>query len=154
MKHAQTVFKNFLKHDCFYLASHISFCALLSLIPLILIAISIVVISLFFFLPTAADLLTRALTRFGFHFPLGEILRGKPFYFLFSTFAFVFIIVVIPHHRVRLRYAVFGGLFFAAVILLAKQWFRWYFLRAFDQYNLIYGSLTALVDEVVLIKGP
>ncbi|OGQ04226.1 MAG: hypothetical protein A3F82_07810 [Deltaproteobacteria bacterium RIFCSPLOWO2_12_FULL_44_12] len=235
MKHAQTVFKNFLKHDCFYLASHISFCALLSLIPLILIAISIVgfllgssqevyqqllsaiasllprgkelltsnlnqvvgqhhsmgilgvviltfiatllfgaieraldvifeaeksrnffhsrllaivligVISLFFFLPTAADLLTRALTRFGFHFPLGEILRGKPFYFLFSTFAFVFIIVVIPHHRVRLRYAVFGGLFFAAVILLAKQWFRWYFLRAFDQYNLIYGSLTALV---------
>lgn len=235
MKTITEILKNFFKHDGLYLATHISFCALLSLIPLILISFSIVgsllgssqevhrelvaaiadllpqgkelltanlnevvghhrsfgvwgagilifiatllfgaieraldivfeseksrnffhsrfvaigligTISLFFFLPTVADFLTRSLTQFGFHFPLGEILRGKTFFFLFAFFAFLLIVVVIPHHRVRFRYASLGGLFFATGIFLAKIIFRWYMLRAFDQYNIIFGSLTALV---------
>lgn len=226
---------NFFKHDAFYLATHISFCALLSLIPLILIAVSITgyllgsgtevyghlanaiadilpqgknflmanldevigqrhslgalgfvilifiatllfgaiekaldtifeaerrrnffhsrlvailmmgVISLFFFVPTTADILTKGLARYGFAFPLGDILRGKLFFFLFSFLAFVLIVVVVPNHRVRTRFAVWGGLFFAGGVLLAKQIFRWWILRSFEQYNLIYGSLTALV---------
>lgn len=230
-----TFIKNFFRHDDFYLATHISFCAVLSLIPMILIAVSIVgyllgsstevyhhlvhaiadllpkgqefltknlnevvsqrhslgilgvvilifiatllfgaieraldiifeaersrnffhsrlvailmigTISLFFFLPTAADLLTRGLARFGFLFPLGDILRGKLFFFLFSFSAFVLMVVMIPNHRVRFRHALSGGLFFAFGIHIAKQIFRWYILRSFEQYNLIFGSLTALV---------
>lgn len=229
------VLKNYFRHDGFYLATHISFCAVLSLIPLILIAVSIMgfllgssqtvyqqlvqavvgilpqgrdffvanldelvgqrhslgvlgvvillfiatllfgaieraldivfeaeksrnffhsrlmaigligLVSLFFFLPTAADILTRSLARFGFHFPLSDILRGKVFFFLFSFFAFVLVVFMIPNHYVRLRYATAGGLFFAVGILVARQIFRWYILKSFDQYNLIYGSLTALV---------
>lgn len=229
------VVQNYFKHDGFYLATHISFCALLSLIPLILISVAIVgfllgsshdvydqlvaaisdllpkgksiithslkevvgqphsfgllgigilifiatllfgaieraldvvfeatksrnffhsrllavsltgIISLFFFLPSTADLLTKGLTRYGFHFPLGDYIRGPLFFLIFAFFAFVLVVKIIPNHTIRLRYASIGGLIFAVSILVAKQIFRWYMLRAFDNYNLIYGSLTALV---------
>lgn len=235
MKQVWAIFRNFFQHDCLTLSTHISFCALLSMIPLLLIVFSIVgfalgssmdvyqqlvqgigdflpqaqdflvrnlkelvnqrhssglygiflliffatllfgaieraldlifeaekrrnffhsrllavlligVISLFFFLPTAADILTRLLTRFGFHFPLGDWLRGPAFFFLFTYAAFVLIVTVIPHHQVRLRYAALGGLVFSAGILAAKQIFRWYMLRAVGQYSVIYGSVTAFV---------
>lgn len=227
--------RNFLRHDCFYLASHIAFCATLSLLPLILIVVAVVgsllgssqevyqqlvkviteilpqgktfltanltqvinqsrsfgaagvvilifiatllfaaierafdvifesaksrnffhsrllaillmvLISLFFFLPTAADLMTRALARFGFLFPLGAVFRGPLFYFIFSFSAFVSVVMVIPNQRVRFLPALAGGTIFALGIFVAKQIFRWYMFRAFAQYNLIYGSLTALV---------
>lgn len=235
MKQVWGTFRNFFHHDCLYLATHISFCALLSMIPLLLIVFSIVgfvlgsshdvyqqllsgiseflpqakgflvanlkevvgqrhfsglfgiflliffatllfgaieraldlifeaekrrnflhsrllavvlivIISLFFFLPTAADILTRLLTRFGFHFPLGDWIRGPVFFFLFAYLAFVLIVTVIPHHQVRLRYALLGGLVFSVGIIVAKQIFRWYMLRAAEQYNVIYGSVTAFV---------
>lgn len=241
MKSIWGIFRNFFHHDCLYLATHISFCALLSVIPLLLIVFSIVgfalgsshdvyqqlvggiaeflpqakdfllrnlrelvgqrhfsgifgiflliffatllfgaieraldrvfeaekrrnffhsrlmavllivVISLFFFLPTAADIFTRLLARFGFHFPLGDWLRGPAFFFLFAYVAFVLIVTVIPHHQIRLRYAALGGLFFSAGIIIAKQIFRWYMLRAFEQYNVIYGSVTAFVLLVLWI---
>lgn len=235
MKQIWTIVKNYWNHDSLYLATHISFCALLSLIPLLLIVFSIVgfvlgssetvyqqlvagvteflppskdfllrnlkelvgqrhfsglfgifllvffatllfgaveraldrifeaekrrnffhsrfvaigligFISLFFFLPTAADILTRALERFGFHFPLSDWIRGGVFFFLFSYLAFVLIVLVIPHHQVRFRYAAFGGWIFALGIIVAKQIFRWYMLQSFAQYNVIYGSVTAFV---------
>ncbi len=230
-----TVVRNFFKHDGFYLATHISFCGLLSLVPMILLAVSItgfllgssndiyqqlinvitdllpqgkdflmnnlreivgqrhslgvlgfvmlifiasllfgaiersldiifeteksrnflhsrfiaismiVVISLFFFLPTIADLLTKGLVRFGFHFPLGDFIRGKGFLVLFTFFAFVLIVMVVPHHKIRFRYAMVGGLFFSFGVYLARVWFRWYMMKAFSQYNVIYGSITALI---------
>lgn len=235
MKTVFSILRSYLRHDGFYLASHISFCALLSMIPLLLIVFSvagfalgtshdvyrqlvsgitdflpqaedflvqnlrevviqrhfsgifgvflliffatllfgaieraldrifeaeksrnflhsrliaiilIIFISLFFFLPTVADIFTRSLNRFGFHFPLGEWIRGGAFFFLFAYVAFVLVVVVIPHRQVRVRYAAFGGLIFALGIIIAKQIFRWYMLRAFDQYNVIYGSVTAFV---------
>lgn len=231
----KNIVKNYFRHDCLYLATHISFCGLLSLIPMILIAVSItgfllgssndiyqqlvsaivdllpqgkdflmnnlrqvvgqrhslgvlgaimlifiatilfgamersldiifesekrrnffhsrlvaigmiMLISLFFFMPTIADLLTKGLVRFGFHFPLGDIVRGKTFLALFTFFAFVAIVVIIPHHKVRFRYAAFGGVFFAFGVWLARLWFRWYMMKAFSQYNVIYGSITALI---------
>ncbi|MBI4223652.1 MAG: YihY/virulence factor BrkB family protein, partial [Deltaproteobacteria bacterium] len=235
MKSLVTIVQNYFRHDGLYLSSHISFCALLSMIPLLLIVFSVVgfvlgtshgvyqqlvsgitdflpqaedflvqnlrevvvqrhfsgifgvflliffatllfgaveraldrifeaeksrnffhsrliaviliiFISLFFFLPTVADIFTRALNRFGAHFPLGEWIRGPAFFFLFAYVAFVLVVVIIPHHQVRLRYAAFGGLIFALGIIIAKQIFRMYMLRAFVQYNVIYGSVTAFV---------
>ena len=235
MRTVTAIVKNFFRHDCFYLATHISFCGLLSLIPMILIAVSItgfllgssndiyqqlvgaivdllpqgedflmnnlrevvgqrhslgvlgavmlifiatilfgaiersldvifesekrrnflhsrlvavgmiMIVSLFFFMPTIADLLSRGLVRFGFHFPLGELVRGKTFLALFTFLAFVAIVVIVPHHKVRLRYAAFGGFFFAFGVWLARLWFRWYMVKAFSQYNIIYGSITALI---------
>lgn len=235
MKALVSIFRCYFRHDGLYLATHISFCALLSLIPLLLIVFSIVgfllgssqdvysqlisaianlipkgkeiltynlneivggrhsfgivgilfliffasllfgaveralnivfeaekrrnffhsrflaillvgVISLFFFLPTAVDILTRSLARFGFQFPLGEFFRGYPFFLLFSFSAFVLVMVMIPSQLVRLRYAFLGGILFAIGLYLAKRVFRWYMLRAFDQYNVIYGSLTAFI---------
>lgn len=229
------VFKNFFKHDCLYLATNISFCALFSLIPLTLIVFAIVgfvlgssqgvyhqllhgiddwlphiktflagnvrevvgerhsfgiwgvvlliffatlffralerafnvifeadksrnffysqflsvslivMISFFFFMPTAADLLTRSLSRFSFIFPLGDIFRGKVFFILFSYLSFVLIILFVPHHRIKFRYAALGGVIFALGLFIMKQIVRWYMFRALDEYNLIFGSLTAYV---------
>ncbi|MDP2599253.1 MAG: YihY/virulence factor BrkB family protein [Deltaproteobacteria bacterium] len=235
MRTVTAIVKNFFRHDCLYLATNISFCGLLSLIPMILIAVSItgfllgssndiyqqlvsaivdllpqgkdflmnnlrevvgqrhslgvlgavmllfiasilfgamersldiifesekrrnflhsrlvaigmiMLVSLFFFMPTIADLLTRGLVRFGFYFPLGDIVRGKIFLVLFTFFAFVAIVVIVPHHKVRFRYAAFGGLFFAFGVWVARLWFRWYMVKAFSQYNVIYGSITAMI---------
>ncbi|MDO8527250.1 MAG: YihY/virulence factor BrkB family protein [Deltaproteobacteria bacterium] len=241
MKSILNIFKNFFKHECPYLATHISFCALLSIVPMLLISFAIVgtvlgssediyqqlvattidlipkgrdfltqtlngivgerhsfgilglviligiatllfgaversldiifeaecrrnffhsrllsillivIISVLFFMPTAADLLTRALEQFGFHFPLGEILRGKVFFLLFSFLSFLLLILIIPHHRVRARYAMAGGIFFAVAIFTAKLIFRWYMLKVFVHYNVIYGSLTAFVLLLIWI---
>lgn len=235
MKAIVAIIKNFRRHENFYLSTHIAYCALLSMIPLLLIVFSVVgfvlgtshtlheqmvegiadflplakdfltrnleevvvarhfsglfgvflmvffatllfsaveraldkvfeterrrnflhsrllaifliiVISFLFFLPTVADLLTRLMVRYGFHFPLGDLLRGKIFFILFTYLAFVLVVMLVPHHRVRLRYALFGGFLFASGIFLAKLFFRWYMLRAFAQYNVIFGSVTAFV---------
>ena len=235
MKSIVAIIRKFFQHDCPTLATHISFCALLSLIPLLLIVFSIVgfalgssqdvyqqivdgitdvlpqakdfliqnlsdvvtrrqssgvfgfflliffatllfsaieraldtifeaeksrnffhsrllaiglivIISFFFFLPTAADIFTRGFARFGFQFPLGYWLRGPLFFFLFAHLAFILIVTVIPHHEVKFRYAALGGFVFALGIVIAKLVFRWYMLRAFKNYNVIYGSVTTFV---------
>ncbi|MBI4126723.1 MAG: YihY/virulence factor BrkB family protein, partial [Deltaproteobacteria bacterium] len=48
-------------------------------------------------------------------------------------------------------YAAIGGVIFAGGIALAKFLFRWYMVVAFTRYNIIYGSLTAVVLFVVWI---
>ncbi|MBI5299005.1 MAG: YihY/virulence factor BrkB family protein [Deltaproteobacteria bacterium] len=117
-----------------------------------LIAIALIgFISFFFFLPTAADLFTRGLTHLGLNFPLGVILRGKLFFMLLSFVSFVLVVFLIPHHRVRWKYVLFGGAIFALGIFIAKHFFRWYFLWSFARYNVIYGSLTAFVLLVLWI---
>lgn len=227
--------QNFIKHDCYYHATHISFCTLLSVVPLILITVSVVgfllgssqdvfdqlvrgitdlipqgkgfllanlnqivgsrhsvgvlglvvllfiatilfgalerslnsifeadkhrnffqsrlaaigligMISLFFFLPTMADLLGRGAHRLGFDVPLGTIFRGKLFFMLFAMTSFVMLIKIIPSHRILFKNAFAGGLFFAFAIVVARKLFHLYLGYSFQHYNVIYGSLTALV---------
>lgn len=108
-------------------------------------------ITLLFSLPTMAQVLEGLLARTGFNFPLSEIMAGKWFFFLVAFLAYVMTVVVIPNPKVYVRYAAVGGLFFAVGIGVAKLLFRWYMLFAIDRYNIIYGSLTAVVLLVVWI---
>lgn len=227
--------RNFVKHDCYYHATHIAFCTLLSIVPLILITVSIVgfllgssqevftqlvrgvtdlipqgkeillanlnqvvgsrhsvgviglvvllfsatilfgaleraldavfettrkrnffhsrlvaigligMISFFFFLPTVADLMSRGLHTIGMNLPIGDILRGKFFFTLFALSAFVMVVKVIPNRVVGFRYAVAGGLVFSVAIAVVRKLFHLYLAYSFQHYNVIYGSLTALV---------
>lgn len=108
-------------------------------------------ISLLFFVPTMAEILEGALSRFGFHFPLIAMVQGKAYFLLVSFLSYVVTALVIPNHKVFLRYAACGGVIFAGGIALAKFLFRWYMVVAFTRYNIIYGSLTAVVLFVVWI---
>ena len=108
-------------------------------------------VTLLFSLPIMAQILEASLKRFGFDFPLSELMSGKTFSFIVAFLAYLITVVIIPNRKVFLRYALFGGIFFAAGIAAAKFIFRWYMVFALQRYNIIYGSLTAVVLLVVWI---
>lgn len=104
-----------------------------------------------FTLPTMAQILEGLLQQYGFGFPLSEFMEGKAYIFFVAFVTYVMTIVVIPNRRVYIRYAAIGGLIFAAGIGAAKFIFRSYMLFAFQRYNIIYGSLTAVIILIVWI---
>jgi membrane protein len=106
-------------------------------------------ITLLFFIPTMVRVLEGLLNRYGFTFPLGELLTTDVFFFIGAFLVFMLGSVVIPNEKVFARYAVIGGIFFALGIGLAKLIFRWYMGIAITRYNLIYGSFTAAVLYVI-----
>jgi len=106
-------------------------------------------ITLLFFIPTMVRVLDGLLNRYGFTFPLGELLTTDVFFFIGAFLVFVLGSVVIPNDKVLARYAAIGGIFFALGIGLAKVIFRWYMEIAISRYNLIYGSFTAAVLYVI-----
>jgi len=102
-------------------------------------------------LPTMAGVMEKGLANFGFAFPLSDLLQGKYYFLSLLYFGFVLLVTFIPNEKVRFRYSLIGGLIFAVGITLAKRFFHWYLAGAFAQYNIIYGSLTALVLLVLWI---
>lgn len=108
-------------------------------------------ITLLFSLPTMAQILEGLLERYGFDFPLSEFMTGKAFFFVVAFLAYVMTVVVVPNHKVYFRYAAVGGIFFAMGLGAAKFIFRWYMFFAIQRYNIIYGSLTAVVLLIVWI---
>ena len=108
-------------------------------------------ITLLFSLPTMTQILEGLLHRYGFYFPLSSIMSDRTFFFVIAFFACLMTIVIIPNQKVYIRYAAIGSLIFSAGIGVAKLIFRWYMLFAFQRYNVIYGSLTAVVLMVLWI---
>lgn len=108
-------------------------------------------ITLLFSLPTMVGILEGLLQKFGFHFPLGWFVSGKAYFFLVAFLAYLMTIVVIPNKKVYLRYASFGGILFAVGIVAARYVFQWYMAFAIQRYNIIYGSLAAVVIMVLWI---
>lgn len=108
-------------------------------------------VTLLFSLPSMAQILEGLLARFGFNFPLSELMTAKVFFILVAFLAYVMTVVVVPNRRVHIRYALLGGVVFAVGIGVAKFLFRAYMLFALTRYNIIYGSLTAVVLLVVWI---
>lgn len=108
-------------------------------------------ITLLFSLPTMAQILEGLLEGYGFNFPLSEFMIGKAFFFVVAFFAYIMTVVIIPNHKVYFRYAAVGGIFFAVGLGVAKFIFRWYMFFAMQRYNIIYGSLTAVVLLIVWI---
>lgn len=111
----------------------------------------IALVTLLLFLPTTAVVVEVSLQRFGIDIPLGEFMRGKAYLFLVLFIAYLMTVVIIPNKKVYLRYAVVGGVIFSAGIGIAKYLFQWYMGFAITRYNLIYGSLTAVILTVLWI---
>lgn len=111
----------------------------------------IFIILIFLALPSTFRLLEASLVKYGFSLPLVDYLTGKTFFVIFAVFAYVATVIIITNHRVYIRYAFVGGAIFAAGITIAKFIFQWYLTISFSRYNLIYGSLTAMILTVIWI---
>jgi len=107
--------------------------------------------TLLLFLPPIAGALQISIQRFGIHIPLAEFMTGKAYFIMVTFIAYLMIVVIIPNRKVYLRYALVGGLIFSGGIALAKYLFQWYLGFAITRYNVIYGSLTAVILTVVWI---
>ena len=68
-----------------------------------------------------------------------------------SFLAYVITVVVVPNQKVYVRYAFVGGVIFSLGLAAARFAFRWYLVTAIERYNLIYGSLTAVVLMIMWI---
>jgi membrane protein len=77
-------------------------------------------------------------------------LVGYLFPYLVLALAFTAVYRIIPNTSVSLRHAVAGGVSCAFLFELAKHFFTWYIGRS-SQYNVIYGSLEAIVILVVWV---
>lgn len=108
-------------------------------------------VTLLFSLPTVVQILEGLFQKYGFNFPLLSFMTDKMFFVLVAFLAYLMTVVIIPNHKVYVRYALPGALFFAIGIGIAKFIFRWYMMLAMQRYNIIYGSLTAVVLLVVWI---
>lgn len=108
-------------------------------------------ITLLFSLPTMAQILEGLFNRYGFDFPLSDLMGGKAFFLIIAFAAYLMTVVVIPNKKIYIRYAAVGSVVFAVGIGVAKFVFKWYMLFAIARYNIIYGSLTAVVLLVVWI---
>lgn len=117
----------------------------------LLAVIVIFIIALFLYAPSAITLLEGFLHKYGFSVPLSKYISGKTFFFVFAALSFAITVVIVPNRKILFRYAILGGAFYAFAIGVARYLFRWYMAFSFDRYNLIYGSLTALVLLVIWI---
>jgi membrane protein len=77
-----------------------------------------------------------------------QFIVGYIFPYLILSFAMTAIYKIIPHASIAFRHALAGGASCAFLFEMAKHFFTWYVSRS-HQYNVIYGSLEAMVILVV-----
>ena len=109
----------------------------------------IFLVALLMSLPTVASLLQMGLARFGVDIPLADFMIGKLYFVLVVFVAYLMGVVIIPNKKIYLRYAAVGGVIFSLGLAIAKYLFHWYMVFSITRYDVIYGSLTAVVLSVV-----
>jgi membrane protein len=77
-------------------------------------------------------------------------LVGYLFPYLVLALTFTAVYRIIPNTSITFRHAVAGGASCAFLFELAKHFFAWYIGRS-SQYNVIYGSLEAIVILVIWV---
>lgn len=117
----------------------------------LLAVIVIFLILLFLFLPSTLNLLELSLEEYGYTISLTRYLTAKVFFIVFAILSYIVTVVIVPNKKVYVRYAVVGAILYAVGIAAAKYIFHWYLLATFDRYNLIYGSLTAMILTAIWI---
>lgn len=77
-----------------------------------------------------------------------KFILGYLFPYLILALAFTAIYKIIPNTPIAFRHALAGGTSCAFLFELAKHFFTWYISRS-SQYNIVYGSLEAIIILVV-----
>jgi len=117
------------------------------LISILLVFVVIFILSL----PGMVSLFQAVLVKYNISIPLKAIVTSKISFIIFMIMSFVGAVMFIPREDVKFKYAVIGGVFFAAGLGIAKFIFKWYLVYSFDKLNLIYGSLGILVMSILWI---
>ncbi|HIC93364.1 MAG TPA: YihY/virulence factor BrkB family protein [Anaerolineae bacterium] len=84
---------------------------------------------------------------FGSHFPWGVAMALAPS--TFTLFAFLLLYKFVPYAKVRWSDALRGAALAALLWEGAKNLFAWYMASGLAHYNLVYGSLSAIVVLVL-----
>lgn len=119
-----------------------------------LVAISLIlVVAFLFFIPA---LIRPAISFFetysrGMATVLARILTADTFFLILAFLSFSLFVTVIPTHKVHFRYSLFGAFLFTVLTGLARWLFRMYIFTSWSRYNVIYGSLTALIVIMVWV---
>lgn len=117
-----------------------------------LLAIGVIfIILVLLFVPSSIRVLESVLVRYGYSIPLYNYISGSMFFVIFAMVSYLVTIIIVPNQKIYLRYAFWGACFYAAGIAVAKYLFSWYISITFDRYNLIYGSLTAIILTVLWV---
>lgn len=103
------------------------------------------------FLPTIVSVAAAALERFGIGLPFAGFMTGKVYFTVTFFIGYLIVVVIVPNRKVYMRYAAVGAVIFAAGIAVAKYLFQLYLSFSLTRYNIIYGSLTAVILSVVWI---
>jgi len=111
----------------------------------------IFLVALLMSVPTVVSVLQLSLARIGMDFPLADYMTSRIYFVLVVFVAYLMGVVIIPNKKVYLRYAVVGGVIFSVGIAITKFIFQWYMGFALTRYNVIYGSLTAVILTVMWI---
>lgn len=102
-------------------------------------------IALLLLAPSMIGLVQTILEKWGLTVDFKIDLTGNIWFFISSWIVFILLILLIPSKRVEFKNAFLGGAIFAVLILIARWAFRLYTLNFIDRYNILYGSLTALI---------
>ncbi len=108
-------------------------------------------VTLLFSLPPMVSILETLFHNYGFGIPLSAWMTGKVYFFLVALFSYTMMILIIPNRKIYFRYAFAGGIFFAIGIVCARLIYQWYMAFAIDRYNIIYGSLSAVILFLIWI---
>src|SRR5204863_4156495 len=106
-------------------------------------SIALILISaIVFFALITFNVLYQYLSSHESLFQMDRLVQANSTYFAAHFLAFVLLVRFAPNESVRMRNILLGGLLFALLILVAKNFFRWYMGLALERYHFIYGSLT------------
>lgn len=95
--------------------------------------------------PSLIHFVFSVMERWGHPPRIDLILTGHTWFFVSAWASFVMLMMIVPRKKVTLSNALVVGFFFAVLLQAARLLFRLYTLYQFDRYNLIYGSLTAII---------
>lgn len=111
----------------------------------------IFLIALLMFIPSVLKSFDYLLALIHVPFQLEKISEGPIFYFLMAWSSFVLVLSVVPKHQVKFQYNAIGGLMFAALMIAVRWLFQWYILFSLERFQLVYGSLTAVILIILWI---
>ncbi|MBF0104328.1 MAG: YihY/virulence factor BrkB family protein [Deltaproteobacteria bacterium] len=97
------------------------------------------------FAPLIFEMIMGWIASFGFdirHFSVFFVRGG---FVLAGFLVFWIVMLILPHHRLRMKRLFLGAVGFALTLQIGKIIFKWVTYKNLDRYNVIYGSLSSMV---------
>jgi len=97
------------------------------------------------FAPVIFEIIATWVATLGFQTETVALFFSRGGFVLVGFIVFFLVMLIMPTKRVNMKRLAYGAIAFALTLQLGKFVFKWFTLRNFDRYNLIYGSLSSMV---------